>query len=81
MTLGDFLEVYDRTESFWVNYPDDTGFYDADFYETVSQYKNAVTNAFWRGEELFYSSMDEIDQITHDGDGMLTIELKYSEDL
>ena len=80
MVLGDFLEVYDKSEPFYINYPDDAGWYDADYYESVAMYRNRRSNYFWQGLELPYWDMDEVENITRDGDGIITIELKYVED-
>ena len=79
MTLGDFLEVYDRSEPFWVNYPDAAGNYDAEYFNDKAEYFNALSNAVILGEELLIWTVDEVENITHDGEGVLTIELKYEE--
>ena len=79
MTLGKFLAVYDHTEPFWVNYPDDTGVYDAEYFENSQRYRNRVRNLFLDGCEPLFWEFDEVENITHGDDGILTIELKYEE--
>lgn len=77
MRLKDFLEVYDGSEPFWVNYSDAAGNYDAEYFNNKIEFSNAIFNSFRTGEELPYSKYDEIEYITHDGEGVLTIELKW----
>lgn len=79
MTLGDFLEVYDRADPFWVNYPDDTGCYDTRAFANKDAYFFEVSKGYIDGCEMPFWEDDEVDYITHDCDGMLTIELKYKE--
>lgn len=79
MTLGELLEVYGRDEPFWINYPDDAGFYDAMLFASKEAYFFEVSRSYIDGCELPFWEDDEIDYITHGGDGILTIELKYKE--
>lgn len=72
MRIGDFLMVYDDTEPFWVNYPDESGSYDARYFYSYSEYVGAC-----RGRGLPFRNTDEVENITHDGEGVLTIELKW----
>lgn len=81
MTLGDFIKVYGNDEPFWINYPDDTGFYDAMLFNSVSEYINALRNNFWQGVEFPFWYDDEVECLTHGGDGILTVELKYEEEV
>lgn len=64
--------VYDDTEAFWVNYPDESGHYEAEYFYSYSEYVGVS-----RGRGLPFRNTDEIENITHDGEGVLTIELKW----
>ena len=79
MTLGDFLKVYGKDEPFWINYPDDTGFYDAELFASTDAYFFEVSRGYIDGCEMPFWEEDEIEYVTHGGDGILTIELKYQE--
>ena len=79
MTLGNFLEVYDCTEPFWINYPDEAGYYDAAYFEGSQRYRNWARNVLLNGGEPIFWEFDEIYNVTHGDDGILTIELKYEE--
>lgn len=77
MRVKDFLEIYDGSEPFWVNYPDAIGDYSAEYFNDKIEFNYAMQNAIRKCEELPYSQYDEIELVTHDGEGVLTLELKW----
>lgn len=68
MTLGEFVDVYNSHCPIWVQKGGYCTRYD-DVYELITKNEFGVYGRDWDFDE-------EIEYITHDGEGELTIELK-----